>query len=135
MNEAALLFTGGVNSTLASLRAGVGVVVGVAAALLPDSQRVTTSLTFSQVKDAVLPSLANFWWWLDFTPQQSHALKSLLGILFINLILIFVSWHVYAHRISHTLSFNNLRIYEDLIHKIKVKTLTYCYLRTKTKNK
>ncbi|MPC10105.1 hypothetical protein E2C01_002733 [Portunus trituberculatus] len=83
MNEVALLFSGGVNSTLASLRAGVGIVVGVAegaaATLLPDSQKISTSLTFTQVKDAFLLSLANFWWWLDFTPQQSHALKSLLG--------------------------------------------------------
>lgn len=117
MNEA-LVFSGGVfNSTLATLRAGFGAAAGVAAAFFPDSPQRVTSLTFSQIKDAVLPSLTNFWWWLDFTPQQSHALKSLLGILFINLILIFVSWHVYAHRISHTLSFNNLRIVEDILKK------------------
>lgn len=117
MNEVVLLLTGGVNYTVTTLTAGARLMVGAAAALLPDSHRVTGPLSLEQVKDAVLPSLANFWWWLDFTPQQSHALKSLLGILFINLILIFVSWHVYAHRISHTLSFNNLRIVEDILKK------------------
>ncbi|KAG0722308.1 hypothetical protein GWK47_044687 [Chionoecetes opilio] len=110
MNEVVLLLSGGVNSTVATLTAGARLVVDVAAALLPDSQTVSAqlSVSLSNVKDAVLPSLEKFMWWLDFTPQQSHVLNSLLGILLINLILILVFWHVYAHRISHTLSFSKL---------------------------
>lgn len=63
-------------------------------------------LCFPLLADTVLSSVADLLWWLELTPLQSHALKSLSVILFINLILIFVSWHVYAHRISHTLSFS-----------------------------
>lgn len=56
--------------------------------------------------DAAYTNLMNLVWWLGFTPLQGHVLKALIIILVVNFILITVSWHVYAQRISHTLSFS-----------------------------
>lgn len=119
MNEAAVLLAGGLNSTVSTLLAGLRVAVGAAASLvpLPEASKLPWQPSIGTAKDTVLSSLSDLVWWLELTPLQSHALKSLLIILLINLILIFVSWHVYAHRISHTLSFNSLRIVEDILKK------------------
>ena len=60
MNGAVLFFTGGLNSTLATVTAGAQWMVCVAATLLPESLRVTEPLSFDQVKGQAMSATSLF---------------------------------------------------------------------------
>lgn len=117
MNEAALEVAAGINSTVTQVTSALRLLVSTAADVILDAEGQVSQQSVYQVRDAAYTSLMNLVWWLGFTPLQGHVLKALIIILVVNFILITVSWHVYAQRISHTLSFNSLRIVEDILKK------------------
>lgn len=119
MSESVLeIAASGVNSTLSSLSSAVRLLLSTSLRLLLDeSGELSLQQPFCHVADTAYASWTNFTWWLGLTPLQSQVLKGLIIILIANVFLITLFWNVYAKRISHTLSFNSLRIVEDILRK------------------
>ncbi|KAK7060084.1 hypothetical protein SK128_004424 [Halocaridina rubra] len=117
MTESVLeIATAGVNSTLSSLSSALHLLITTVVSIVRDEEGQFYSTT-QEITDTVYSSWTNFLWWLSLTPLQSHVLKAFVTILCVNVVLIGIAWHVYAKRISYTLTFNSLRIVEDILKK------------------
>nr|XP_053656785.1 uncharacterized protein LOC128705665 [Cherax quadricarinatus] len=106
MKEAVLEVAAGVNSTLAQVTTLLRLLVSAAVDIVHDAQVYFSLPSLHQLKETAFTSWINFLWWLGLTPLQGHVLRALIIILVVNFVLIKVSWHMYAQRISHTLSFS-----------------------------
>lgn len=119
MNELGVLETAaaGVNSTLSRLSSAVRLLFSASVSIILDERGEVSLQSLHQIGDAAYSGWTNFLWWLGLNPLQGHILKALVIILVTNVLLITVAWHVYAKRISHTLTFNSLHIVEDILKK------------------
>lgn len=117
MNEAALELAAGVNATVVQVTSALRLLVSAAAAIILDPEGRVSLQSAHQIKEALVSGWVELVWGLGLTPLQNNVLRALVVILVVNCCLITLSWHVYSKRISHTLSFNSLRIVEDILKK------------------
>lgn len=117
MNEVTLEVAAGLNSTLTQVAAALGWVLACVTSALLDEEGQVSPRSLQQVRETAVTGWTDLIWWLGFTPLQSHVFKAFAIILVVNFVLITVFWYVYAQRISHTLSYNSLRIVEDILKR------------------
>lgn len=117
MNEAVSEAAAGIISTLAQVTSLLRLLVSATAAVIQDAPGHLALPSLAHLTDTAYTSWVNFLWWLGLTTLQGHVLRALIIILVVNFVLINIFWHVYAQRISYTLSFNSLQIVEDILKK------------------
>ncbi|ROT83058.1 hypothetical protein C7M84_023768 [Penaeus vannamei] len=92
MNEVTLEVAAGLNSTLSQVTSALRWVLACLTSVLLDEEGQVSTRSLQQVRAFAI-------------------------ILVVNFVLITVFWYVYAQRISHTLSYNSLRIVEDILKR------------------
>lgn len=117
MNEVTLEVAAGLNSTLSQVTSALRWVLACLTSVLLDEEGQVSTRSLQQVRETAVTGWTDLIWWLGFTPLQSHVFKAFAIILVVNFVLITVFWYVYAQRISHTLSYNSLRIVEDILKR------------------
>ncbi|KAK3879955.1 hypothetical protein Pcinc_015518 [Petrolisthes cinctipes] len=117
MNEAALELVAGVNATVVWVTSGLHFLVSSAAAIVVDPKGQISLPTAHQIQEVLERWWVEVVWWLGVTPLQTNVLRALVIILVVNCGLITFFWHIYSKRITHTLSFNSLRIVEDILKR------------------